>query len=590
MTAAVEAERTDYGRSTSDRDAQESRTACSLRDTPPFLGSGYRRGSGRYAGCRASRYSRRRTLVFVVLCQFYVRSSTIRIRMLSKANCAFLAAATLAVVAVSGAAILTRSPWCDEGLMTHPAINLYRHGRLVSTTLIPTGFPYIRNIPSVNQYTFWLPPLYLTALAGWMQVGGDSIFWIRCFSAFCSLFLIWAVFQMVKVVSESYAAAMLAAVLVATDYTIILSAVTARPDMMTAALGYCATAVYLLLRPKSVRVAVFCAGTCVACACVTHPMGAVYTGGLILICCAYDWRRLTKSDVAIGILSYLVPFACWGLYVLESPSVFIQQIKAHVGPRTEGLRSPINAILSDFVHRYWNYYAYASAGGLGRFKIVVLIIYLCGFAAAILVRDIRQRPVGRILILLIALYYVEIAVLDSFGWPHYMVHLIPLFAAVLAVVVVWARSHVRLPSAALPVFLTAFIALQLGGHVLKLRANTYATEYVPTIRFLKQRASPQTVIVGGPELAFGLGEGYRLVADARLGVFSHVSPELIVLDPFHPGPSLFERSEPEVAQATKELLANQFHVVATYGIYRILERNSVSADGAQESLPQFHAK
>src|SRR5262249_44419415 len=110
------------------------------------------------------------------------------------------------------------------------------------------------------------------------------------------------------------------------------------------------------------------------------------------------------------------------------------------------------------------------------------------------------------------------------------------------------------------------------GHIVKIRRDPWATGYTPTVRFLSSHASASTVIEGPSELFYGLGEGYRLVDDSRLGQVTGLVPEIVLEDHIHdPGPQVFDGIDPSSAQYTRRMLSH-FHLAAQYGDYRILIR------------------
>jgi hypothetical protein len=72
--------------------------------------------------------------------------------------------------------------------------------------------------------------------------------------------------------------------------------------------------------------------------------------------------------------------------------------------------------------------------------------------------------------------------------------------------------------------------LPLGGMALKIKQNTYGNYYVPMIAFLKERSGDGRLVMGGSELAFGLGFGSNHVADGRFGYYTGKRPGFIVFD------------------------------------------------------------
>ncbi len=479
-----------------------------------------------------------------------------------------LAGIALAFVSIATAVSVTRGPWWDEGMLADPAYHLAAHGYMGSGVMNEYGHPIVRHFPGYNRYTYWTAPLYLVSLAGWFRVFGFSLLAARLLSVLCGLGLIGSCFAIARRLSASAGFGLLAAALVATDYTVLLSSVTVRMDIMAAALGYGAIAVYLRWRERSLTAAAAASSALAAASVFTHPVALLHTGGLLFTAIYFDRRRLRLKHFLVAACPYFALTALWGLYVAEAPGIFWKQITAHAGYRVAGLMSPIHCILWDWRYRYLTFF-FPRSGGAERLKVIVLIVYALAFAAALAAPAIRRAAGVVYLVLLTALYYSGLAVLDDAQFPHYMVHTITALALLLALTAGYAWRARLAPRPLIAAALACFMALQLGGHVLKIRADTYATAYEPTLRFLEMHASPETLIDGPAQLLFGLGEGYRLVDDARLGGLSGRRPDIIVLDNLRPGAAAFAGREPDMARWVGDVLDHRFHVAASYGEYRI---------------------
>src|SRR5262249_20690064 len=130
----------------------------------------------------------------------------------------------------------------------------------------------------------------------------------------------------------------------------------------------------------------------------------------------------------------------------------------------------------------------------------------------------------------------------------------------------WCRALVS--KRVLAAALCAFMVFQIAGTAIKIRANTYRNDYLKMIGFVREHSTPQSLVMGPSEMQFGLGPDRRLVDDARLGGLTGASPDVVVLDPFHPGPQQFERREPDMARHVSEVLM-RFRLSARYGAYKV---------------------
>ncbi len=473
----------------------------------------------------------------------------------------------LVFVAMVMAVILTRSPWWDEGNAADPAHTLAQAGYLGSRILDGKGHPLIREFPGFDHYTYWTVPLYLVTLAGWIKVFGFSIVSMRVLSAIFGGVTIIAGASFARNLTRSPLVGVLAALFLATDYTLILSASTVRMDIMVAALGFGALAAYVKLREKNLMRAALAGGALTAAACFAHPVGLIHTGGLLLTAVFLDRKRLNWRHFAIAAVPYLAAAALWGIYIAQAPDIFLLQISAHAKNRLGGLHSPLKALLMDVTGRYLVFFLPENRGAGAKLKILILLTYWAGILLAVVTPVIRRSPGVPLLILLSGLYYVELALLDGSQFPHYMVHVISMWALLLAAVSGFAISNRLLPRPFILTALGGFVVLQLSGHIFKIRSGPNQNDYLAAIAFVEAHSSSDTLVMGPSELQFNLHR--RLVDDARLGGLTGLTPGVIVFDWYHLGPERFEGREPDMQRYVAKMLTERFYLAATYGEFKI---------------------
>jgi hypothetical protein len=499
--------------------------------------------------------------------QSFLEGGDLRQRPTPERSVLLWAGIALVFAAITIGVILARSPWWDEGQLADPAHTLAQYGYLGSRIMSGNGHPMVREFVAYDRYTYWTLPLYLVVLAGWIKLVGFSFVSIRLLSALCGAGLICAGASLTTRLTGSRLSGMLAALFLATDYTVVLSAATARMDIMAAVLGFGGIAAYVALRERNIRVASFSGGCLTAAACFAHPVGAVHAGGLLLTAIFLDHKRLRWMDFASAITPYLIFTALWGLYIAQAPDIFLSQIHAHAGYRMRGLSSPARAILTDAAKRYLTYFTPEARGG--QFKLVILLTYWAGILLAALVPALRRARGVLLLLSLSGLYYVELALLDGSRFPHYMVHVIAMWALLLAAITGFAISNKLVPAPLLSLFLCGFVLLQICGNAIKIWQNTYRNEYLPMIGFVLNHSNSRSLVMGPSQLQFGLNDR-KLVDDARLGGLSGLSPDIIVLDQFHRAPHIFsETQEPDMARNVSEMLTKRFYLAATYGDYQV---------------------
>jgi 4-amino-4-deoxy-L-arabinose transferase-like glycosyltransferase len=486
------------------------------------------------------------------------------------------AAAIAAVVIVSYFALalgtaLSRRPWSDEGWFASPALNLATNGSMGSPVLDSSSW-----LPGINQYTYWVLPLHLLTQAGWYKLFGFSLLSLRMLSAFCGLVTLAAVFVIVRRLADDYRAALFTSTLLAVDYSFVMGAAFGRMDMMCAALGFTALAAYLSLREKHFAWAVIVSHTLVAASGLTHFNGILHFAGLIFLTLYFDRRRIEWRTVALAAVPYVVGAMGWGLYILQDPAVFAAQFKANAttGGRLQGLSAPWLGFIHEFTERY------RLAFGLGeqspghssvaRLKALILVAYVVGVIGAFCTRRFRRHRGLRALLAMTAIYFVIMAVLDGQKLAWYLVHILPLYAALLALWLSEAWHVRRLSRWAIAGAVAALLLLQVGGVAQRIRTREYQTTYALAADFLKHQLRPSTLIMGSAEMGFALGFNEHLIDDSYLGYYSGKRPDFIVVDEIYATSfrgSAVER--PAVYDHINRLLTEQYRLVYDQGLYRI---------------------
>jgi hypothetical protein len=294
------------------------------------------------------------------------------------------------------------------------------------------------------------------------------------------------------------------------------------------------------------------------------------------------------------LIPYVVGALAWGLYILQSPSLFVSQFVGNatagtnnVG-RLDGLTSPLSAVYREITLRYMVAFGLgghsAGSSSLVSLKIFILLVYAVGTFGALFTRSIRNHRGYRALLYVTGIYFLILTIVDGQKLSWYLVHMIPLFAALLAVFLHWLWFHtrwLRLPIVAAMAF---FLMLQVGGIVLKIRQRSYQKSYLPAINFLKSNASPVSMIMGSTELAFGLGFNSNLVDDIRLGYYTGKKPDFIVVDEIYQDAFKgIETQDLVVYQHILDTLAKEYHAVYDHGFYKIYARNGFQLAPQQRS-------
>ncbi len=224
------------------------------------------------------------------------------------------------------AASMTKRPWSDEGGIGCPAYNLAFNGFMGTTTFEEQG----EHWPGVNRRTYYILPLGMVIHAGFFKLLGFSILSMRAASILAGLIFVVAWFAIVDALSGNRRLAYLAALLIITDYLVLMGASFGRYDMLCAGFGPPDGALYLRLRTRSLPAAMLAANACIATSGLIHPLGLLYLLGLIFLALYFDSRNIWNARaLGAAALPYVIGAAAWGAYILQSPADFVAQFLKH---------------------------------------------------------------------------------------------------------------------------------------------------------------------------------------------------------------------------------------------------------------------
>jgi hypothetical protein len=198
---------------------------------------------------------------------------------------------------------------------------------------------------------------------------------------------------------------------------------------------------------------------------------------------------------------------------------------------------------------------------------------VAGITGSIFTRDIRQHRGYRALLIITAIYFTFMSLVEGFKFHVYLIYTVPLFAALLAVWVNRLWSDRSVPAQAIAVCVAGFASLQVGGITYAMVQNPYRNTYMPVVNYLKAHADEKTLIMGSSELGFELGFfNGRLIDDVRLGHNSGKRPGLIVVDRRYETFFDWLRVEPGVRPHIDRLLAEDYRLVFRQDSFKIYAR------------------
>jgi len=127
------------------------------------------------------------------------------------------------------------------------------------------------------------------------------------------------------------------------------------------------------------------------------------------------------------------------------------------------------------------------------------------------------------------------------------------------------------------IFITAamvvFVILQAVRTPIADLRNPSRSTYQPAVEYLRAHYQPETFIMGGAGLLFGLGPDWHILDDVRLGYNSGKRADVVVIDPhWDDNILMLETLHPPIFAFVKHLLASEYREVYNSRGYRIFVR------------------
>lgn len=495
-----------------------------------------------------------------------------------KGRFVLLALIVVVYLTLAVASVLTKNPLSDEGWFASPAVNLITNGSMGTLIIEPTGSCQVVNKPGavlrgLDQHTYWIMPLHILAQAAWYKVAGFSLASMRILSVAWGLVALLAWFSIANTLAGNHKTALLVMLMIAVDFTFISVADIGRMDMMSAALGFAALAAYLSLRERNLKLAVLVSQGLVVASGLTHPNGLMAFAGVLFVAVYFDRRSIRARHLLIAAIPYALGAAAWAAYIIQSPGDFLDQVDANTSGRIPGLTSPLTSIATEVKLRYLGAYGFAPhSSGLAHLAILVLGVYAAAVVAAVSIRGIRQHKGYRALLMLTAIYVV---IQTSFNQKlvYYLIHTVPMFAAILAILFQWCWTNRYVPRWMVAATACGLLLIQIGGSLHPVLRNPYHKNYLTAVDYLKRNSNAKTEVMGSAALGFGLGFTSGLVDDVLLGYHSGKRPDYIVVEDFYYRQAFenLRTAQPDAYRHITELLG-QYRKVYDNSYYKIYAR------------------
>lgn len=465
----------------------------------------------------------------------------------------------------------TRSPYSDEAWFASPALNLLHNGQMGTSVLVPDGLAGKEPLTGIDRHTYWVMPLHLVVQAAWYEIVGFSLLKMRALSIVFGLFEVIALFFISDRLVGNVKVALLAAALVAVDPIFVYYSADGRMDVMCAALGFVGFATYLYLRDYNLSLALLGANILICASLFTNPNGVLPLLGLVFLVWHFDrghirWRHLGS------LVPYVLAAGAYGLYILQAPADYFRQIHSNGSGRFSGFAHPIMSFEQEISQRYLATFGYGDTEHrFAQIKLIILLAYVVGFASVLGVRAWRNSQGARILLGLLAIYFL-LMTFFNFKLEHYLVGILPLFAALLALAIQCAGNEWPRLRALFLAGMAGVLLIQIAtcAHRI-LDIDAYEAEFLPAVRFIN--TLPPVQLIGDPSFAFGVGFD-RIKQDDTAGFHSHQVPAVLIrTSPFAEEQfDYFENHELEVARYLSDVLHNRMDLVYDHPPYKIYVR------------------
>lgn len=456
-----------------------------------------------------------------------------------------------------------RVPRPDEGHFAASAFNLAHRGSTGTTTLDPDA----SGLPRIQQKSYWTMPLYMLVEAAWFRLFPATAFSSRVLNLVLLFPIGYALYIITFRLTSNRTAAILATAILFSDYAFMYATISARPDLLCLTFGLGAIAVYIRWRDSHFDRALYAAAALLAVSALAHPnalLHLVALGAFILI---YDRRRLSLGRLVRSALVCILVLIPYFAYALGDVEAFYAQMKGNAAGngRISSSSNPIT-LLTQEGKRYADTYGLTEATALPKLKSIALGLYVAAVVCACLLRSVRTAQGVGALLVLWAAYLLTQSVFNQ-KLSVYLSHILPVYAALLAVVVLTIPARPWIRTLGLLTILLG-IAIQLGGMFWSSRTSENA-QLDSVAHFLDVHAKAAPSINGPSTIAFALNFDQRLVEDHTIGISTGKTPAVVIVDPnYEDSFSAMRQRRPTVFEAVQKRL-DAYHPVFRTSRYTV---------------------
>lgn len=230
--------------------------------------------------------------------------------------------------------------WPDEVLFFNPSYELGING--VMRTSVLTGL-----IPGMENYTLWMPPVFMVLLSGIFQIFPADLLTARLFSSCVSLASLFLIYRLCFLFSFTMRRTAWVLFLLATDFAFLKFSHTSRMESLC--FFFALLSFYFLLKGKNFNSSkkdldieqdsslknldVFWAGVFLSLSFLSHPFGIVHSVPVLFL--LYQRNGITIKNIFICSVGGLIPLAAWGYYIIPNFDLFVTQFGAQLSRKNE---------------------------------------------------------------------------------------------------------------------------------------------------------------------------------------------------------------------------------------------------------------
>lgn len=467
---------------------------------------------------------------------------------------------------------LTRLPDSDEGQRASEAYTLLHHGHMGSSLLDPAG----TWLNGVNRFSYWVMPLYSFLLAGLFRAGCESLWCMRLCAVALGAITLAAYTVFFGIVFRRPATTLLFAALLGLNYDFVNFVSLARSDILCVAFGALGLAAYAWMRERSLAAALGLGHLFGAAACMTHPYGGLYVLVLASLAFAWDRSRLSWQLCLLAALPYGVALLFWSLYIAQAPDLFAAQFFGNIRAGRLPNHSLLHSITTEFTERYFGYFS-GLGGRLPRVMALKVLITLCylGSVPYLLVFG-RRRPGAKTAGALVIGFGLALMFFENLKWYVYLLHILPLFAATLALTLSDLCERFPRRRRWLYGMVAAILVFNIGIVISRIWLNEYRNTFEPVAQYVMRTRQPGDLVYGDGGFAFHLGFDGALLDDFRLGYYRRPRARIIIMNGrYEEWLNIMKSDNPEVYDYMRTLLASHCTPGFARGQYIVYVCNAV---------------